>query len=32
MKTNVLELSPPLNRYEPSIYERTYAHKLDGVV
>ncbi len=30
-KTNVLELSPPLKRYEPSIYEMTYSHKLDGI-
>lgn len=30
-KTNVLELSPPLKRYEPTQYEMTYSHKLDGI-
>jgi len=24
-------MSPPLNRYEPNLYERTYDYKLDGV-
>ena len=31
MRSNALEMSPPLNRYEPSAFERTFEHKLDGV-
>ncbi len=28
-KTEVLELSPPLTRYRPNHFEKTFAHKLD---
>ena len=31
LRSNALEMSPPLVRYEPSAFERTFEHKLDGV-
>lgn len=31
MRSNALEMSPPLNRYNPDQFEKTFAHKLDGV-
>jgi hypothetical protein len=31
LRSNALEMSPPLVRYEPSAFEKTFDHKLDSL-